>query len=67
LETLSPVHWLILLAIVVVLVWPIVIILKRMGFSGWWSALFFLPLGNVVGLWILAKVRWPKCDSETVR
>jgi hypothetical protein len=67
LGALSPFHWLILLAIVVVLVWPIVIILKRMGFSGWWAALFFIPLGNVIGLWLLAKARWPRLDSQTVR
>jgi hypothetical protein len=59
LGSISIVSWIFLLAIVAVIVWPIVIILKRMGFSGWWSLIFFVPFGSIVGLWVLARVQWP--------
>jgi hypothetical protein len=37
-------------------------ILHRMGYSGWWSILSVIPIANVIGLWILSKVRWPKAS-----
>jgi hypothetical protein len=34
-----------------------------MGFSGWWTLLCLVPLGSIVGLWIISRVRWPKFDT----
>jgi predicted ABC-type exoprotein transport system permease subunit len=56
-------HWLIVLVLVVVIAWPITKILGRLGISRWWAILAFLPLINLVGLWILSVVRWPKIDG----
>ena len=39
-------------------------ILNRMGFSGWWSLLIFVPIGNIIGLWQLSKARWPGVESQ---
>lgn len=39
--------------------WPISKILRRMGFSGWWAVLSFIPLANFIGLWIIAVTPWP--------
>ena len=57
-------QFLIGLVILVAIIWPVVTILRRMGFSGWWSLLFFVPLGSIVGLWIISRTRWPKFDGE---
>jgi hypothetical protein len=54
----SPFHWLVVLIIVGLLI-PIQRILRRAGFSGWWCLLFFIPIANFVGLWMLAFKRWP--------
>jgi len=40
----------------------IVRILRRMGYSGWWSLISFLPVINVIGLWVLSRLPWPNCD-----
>jgi len=44
---------------------PVSRILRRLGFSGWWTILAFIPWINVIGLWVIAFVRWPK-DREGV-
>ena len=46
------------------LYWPIVKIVRRAGFSGWWSLLFFVPLGIILGLWLLALKRWPALSDK---
>ncbi|WP_322994154.1 hypothetical protein [Castellaniella sp.] len=52
-------------AVVAILVWWLVIgwpgakILARMGFSGWWVLLAFVPVANIIGIWILATKPWP--------
>ena len=38
---------------------PAFLILKKMGYSGWWVLLNYVPLGTVIGLWILATANWP--------
>ena len=38
------------------IVWSVVRILHRLGYSGWWAwMLFFWP----IGLWMLARADWP--------
>ena len=56
-------HWLMpivmpLLAIILLGV-PIASILHRAGHSRWWTILAFVPLLNLVGLWVFAFTRWP--------
>lgn len=43
---------------------PGAIILRRLGFSRWWVILAMLPYANIVGLWVLAFVRWPALDRS---
>jgi hypothetical protein len=38
-------------------------LLRRAGFNRWWLLLSFLPIINIVALWIFAYIRWPK-DNE---
>jgi hypothetical protein len=52
-------HWLTLVFFIVALAIPIAKILGRLGFSKWWTIVYFIPLLNIVGIWILAYVRWP--------
>jgi hypothetical protein len=41
---------------------PLVTILRRTGHSGWWVLLWFVPLVNLIFLWIFAYSRWPAID-----
>lgn len=38
---------------------PISVILRRMGYSGMWAVIAFIPIGPLLGLWFLAIKRWP--------
>ena len=62
----SPFHWLVVLFIVG-LGFPIYRILRRIGFNGLWCLLCFVPLGNFIGLWVLAFKRWPIDPPTTVQ
>ena len=55
----GPVHWLMFVIIVALVAYPVGRILKRMGFSPLWAILTFLPLLNLLGLWIVALSDWP--------
>ena len=52
-------HFFIALVVLVILLFPIVKILQKAGYSGWWVLLWFLPIGNLVALWIFAFADWP--------
>ncbi len=34
-------------------------ILRKAGFSAWWSLCFFIPVVNVVLVWVFAFIEWP--------
>jgi energy-coupling factor transporter transmembrane protein EcfT len=38
---------------------PSVMILRRLGFSGWWAIIAPISPLNILGLWIIALVKWP--------
>jgi len=38
---------------------PMVKILHRTGYNGWWVLLVFVPAGNAIALWCFAFGRWP--------
>ena len=52
-------HWIVVILILTGIILPVVRILRRLGLSGWWAVLAFLPLGNLAGLIALSLVRWP--------
>ena len=45
---------------------PAARILARTGRSRWWTLFYFVPLVNIIALWVLAYCRWPAVDSEGV-
>lgn len=53
-------HWIMLLLIAVVFLYPISVILRRIGYSPFWALLALFPLLNLVGLWIVAFGPWPR-------
>jgi hypothetical protein len=64
----SPVHWLILLIEIALFVAGLIAgarILRRLGFSPWWILLGFVPIANVVGLWVLSQAPWPDVDKRS--
>jgi hypothetical protein len=50
----------VLLVYALAIVIPFGQLLRRAGLSRWWLLLAFLPVINVVALWVFAYVRWPK-------
>ncbi|AIW14101.1 Membrane protein [Vibrio tubiashii] len=34
-------------------------ILKKAGFSKWWSIVMLLPIANIIAIWLFAYVKWP--------
>ncbi|MGC1763721.1 MAG: hypothetical protein WA769_12330 [Pseudolabrys sp.] len=60
--SLSVWQWLIFIFFIVVLGIPIARILTHIGYSKWWTIVYFIPFVNIVGIWILAYSRWPAVD-----
>jgi len=52
-------HWLWFIVMVAVVVYPVGRILNRIGFSPLWAIVVFIPLLNLIALWILAFTEWP--------
>jgi hypothetical protein len=38
---------------------PAAKILSKAGYSGWWCLIWFVPLVNVIMLWVFAFADWP--------
>jgi hypothetical protein len=55
-------HWLIVILIVTLFALPVIKILHRMGYSGWWVLIGVISPLNIIGLWYLAYSRWPSED-----
>jgi uncharacterized membrane protein YhaH (DUF805 family) len=47
------------LAIAIIFVVAYVQIIRRAGYSGWWALVIFVPLLNVVMLFVFAYSEWP--------
>lgn len=58
-------HWLLFVVMVILVLYPIGRILRRLGLSPFWSLLVFIPLVNLVSLWVLAFSDWPEQKAET--
>lgn len=46
-------------AIIVFSVYLYVRVARKAGYSGWWAAMMFVPLGNIVVMIMFALVEWP--------
>jgi hypothetical protein len=58
-------HLIIFAIMIAVLIYPIGRILGRLGFSPFWSVVAFIPLFNLIGLWVLAFVDWPEKGASS--
>ena len=56
-EFLVAIFWVVAVAV------PIVKILQRTGHSPWWTIIAFIPMLNLLALWIFAYTRWPARDG----
>ena len=59
-------QWLFVIFLIVVLSIPIARILTRIGYSKWWTIVYFIPFVNIIGIWILAYSRWPAVDQARI-
>jgi len=53
-----------LIIIVTLLLIPIARILRRTGHSRWWCLIAWIPIVNIIALWVLAFVPWPTVDKN---
>jgi hypothetical protein len=64
-------HWIMPIVMPVILILlagiPIATILHRAGRSRWWTVLAFVPLLNLIGLWVFAFTRWPNLAGPAGR
>ncbi|TKR55447.1 hypothetical protein D7I39_11060 [Allopusillimonas ginsengisoli] len=47
------------LGYLVLIVLPAAMIIGKAGYSRWWVILTFIPLVNLIMLWVFAFARWP--------
>ncbi len=45
--------------VVSLVVWVCGRILRKAGYSRWWSLILFMPIVNLVMLWVFAFAKWP--------
>jgi len=45
-------------------VWLNIRILNKAGYSGWWSIVLFIPLVNIIMIWVFAFSKWPKLNRS---
>ncbi len=60
-------HWLIVLIWLAVVGFPVAKILGRLGYSKLLTILAFIPLVNLIGLWLLAFGSWSGVDEREVQ
>ena len=46
---------------------PVWLIVRRAGFSGWWSLLRYVPVVGLVMLWVFAVIPWPALEERPRR
>jgi uncharacterized membrane protein YhaH (DUF805 family) len=57
--SLSIWHWLIVLLFFIFPIVPAWKIVAKAGHSGAWALLCFVPVINVIAIWVFAFKRWP--------
>ena len=45
-------------------VWMSVRILRKAGYSGWWSLLAVVPLLNIAMIWVFSFSEWPALKTR---
>lgn len=64
-EFYGPIHWLFFLVLIALVIYPIGRILNRIGLSPLWAILAFIPVLNLLALWIVAFSNWPNQNQHT--
>lgn len=49
----------------VLMMFPIIMLVRRLGVSTWWFLIAVIPGGGFVGLWMLAFAEWPVLSKHT--
>jgi uncharacterized membrane protein YhaH (DUF805 family) len=44
--------------------WMTVRILRKAGYSGWWSLLTLVPILNIATIWVFASSDWPALNAR---
>lgn len=57
------VNLIVVIVLLIVVLVPVIKILHRTGHSGWWVLLWFVPIVNLIALWIFAYGRWPAVEK----
>jgi hypothetical protein len=57
--SLSLWHVIIFLVAFLIFIVPYALVIKKAGYSGWWVLVTFIPLVNLIMLWVFALARWP--------
>ena len=52
-------QWILVVVVLFVYFYPAIKILHKAGYSGWWCVLWFVPLVNIIMLWVFAFASWP--------
>jgi hypothetical protein len=68
--TFSLFNWLLATVIIAIIspivLAPVALILRRAGFSRWWSILWAIPVVNIIALWVFALVPWPALGTQSI-
>jgi Na+/melibiose symporter-like transporter len=55
---------LLVLLIFAIIFVPVVKIIRKAGYSGWWVLMWFVPIANIVMLWVFAFSDWPSLEKR---
>ncbi|MHC6800150.1 hypothetical protein ACYTR9_07515 [Vibrio antiquarius] len=58
--------WQLIILSLIVLI-PILLfgpILKKAGFSKWWSFIMLVPIVNIIAIWVFAHIKWPAEENR---
>ena len=64
---MAPWQYAVIVLVVIFALIPMVKILRRMGFSGWWAVIAVISPLNIIGLWYLAYWGWPTETPKFVK
>lgn len=56
-----------LILTVALTLWMGVRILRKAGYSGWWSLLAVVPLLNIAMIWVFSMSDWPALKARAVQ
>ncbi len=55
-------HFIITLLILILTIWICGRILNKAGHSRWWVLLIFVPIVNLIMIWVFAFTKWPQLE-----